>query len=358
MRAPLLMTMSIGVRHNDSTTANCNYGSANVANVTLSHIWVTVVIGGTTYLFDPSYKPHTFRTGIADLNGAAGLTPGQALSRAASGMQTGSQSGVNYVRNLNTDSGSTSLNATLQTYGTNLLAHIQANMPAGEVEDVVGGADIAPFVTPSGGLRQTALPYSNWVVQRTWPGDIPDKYRTTLQVRIDKDVYVYTPPSIVNTLLVDKTLFVDEIYGRKLIVETNYPFNVTINQDAPFAMQLRVIDHFGAGPVVAEKLIAQDAATFRNATITLGANHPYAALCAQRAQSVHVRERDDLCARCPRQSHERRLAAFLLRPGEPLDGRGKRRRQCLHGAHFCDLLRSLGAPPANDAGLDRHAISL
>ncbi|MBL8235609.1 MAG: hypothetical protein JNL98_44375, partial [Bryobacterales bacterium] len=45
---------------NGATTADCNYGAAAVTSVTMSHVWVAVSISGTSYLFDPAYKPHTF----------------------------------------------------------------------------------------------------------------------------------------------------------------------------------------------------------------------------------------------------------------------------------------------------------
>ena len=49
----------------------------------LAHAWVSVKIpdtGSTTYLFDPSYKPHTFKLGI-NLATAASLTTGQPMTR-------------------------------------------------------------------------------------------------------------------------------------------------------------------------------------------------------------------------------------------------------------------------------------
>jgi hypothetical protein len=170
----LLSSGGIPAIINSSTSANCAYGSANVTSVTVGHIWVAVVIGGTTYFFDPAYKPHAFLAGI-NLATTAGLTSGMPMSNAISGMNSGTASGVSFVKNLNTET----LTASLQTYSTNLLTYMTAN-PAASMDDIVGGQRIVRFETPVGGLRQTGLPYTA-VIDRTWTGDIPDHHRQRLR---------------------------------------------------------------------------------------------------------------------------------------------------------------------------------
>src|SRR5205814_2100673 len=56
--------------------------TASVTSIQMYHVWVDVVIGGTHYVFDPSYKPYTFTPQISNLASAAGLTSGQALTAA------------------------------------------------------------------------------------------------------------------------------------------------------------------------------------------------------------------------------------------------------------------------------------
>ncbi|MGQ0532182.1 MAG: hypothetical protein ACT4OF_05760, partial [Caulobacteraceae bacterium] len=261
----LLSSGGISASINGSTSANCSYGSSNVSTITLSHAWVAVVIGATTYLFDPSYKEHAFLAGF-NLNTATGLSSGQALSSATSGMSTGNTSGVTFVRNLNSES----LATTLQTYGVNLLTYINANAAAGSVDHVVGGQRIVRYDAPVGGLRQTSLPYTS-VVQRSWSGDIPDQYRTTLTVQISKVMQDTTQPTIINRLL-----YVDEIYGRKLVVETNFATTAGGGGVGPINITLRVADETGLGPVVGQ-YNGNEPVLLRDGNVTLIANHPFAA---------------------------------------------------------------------------------
>lgn len=264
----LLSSGAIPAIINGTTTANCNYGAASVSTVTLSHLWVAVVISGTTYVFDPAYKPHDFVAGV-NLNTATGLVAGQALSEASDGISSGSVAGgaVPYVRNLNAED----LNTTLQTYASNLQIYINTNVAAGEVEDVVGGQDIQRFETPNGGLRQTSLPYTS-AVERSWSGEVPDQYRTTLNIQIEKLIASGTWPVIINRLV-----YVDETYGRKIVVEPSYvasaqggvttnTFNLRLTNDAGVSVTPSPLATFSA----TEDFLDRDG------IVTLTANHPYA----------------------------------------------------------------------------------
>lgn len=260
----LLASGGIPAVINGSTTANCSYGTASITSITLSHIWVKVTISGTEYVFDPSYKPHTVSAGV-NLTSAAGLTAGVPLSTAQSGMTSGTASTVPYVRSLN-GSGLTTL---LQTYGQNLLTNIETNAPSADVYEYVGGRKITRFETPASGLRQTSLPYTS-VVQQTWTGGIPDQYRTTLRVEVNKLLFPTNP------LLINRQLFVDEIYGRKLILEPNFPTETTAQQTADFILNLRLTDRANLGPTVATSTLANDVFPDRLGTLKLTVNHPYA----------------------------------------------------------------------------------
>lgn len=238
-------------------------------SITLGHIWVAVVIGGTTYLFDPSYKTHAFLPGVSNLSTQIGLDPGEALANATTGggymSGTDAGAGVPFVRSLNAES----LNATLQSYGSSLLSYVEDNAPSARVEDLVGGQRIARAEIPAGGLRQTSLPYPA-AEQRTWAGDIPDQYRTTLSVEIVKENMDLTTPTIVN-----QTFFVDEIYGRKLIVEPNF-VRIAPNNSGANTFALRLINRAGVDVVAPlQTYSVMEAPTARNGVVTLTANHPF-----------------------------------------------------------------------------------
>jgi RHS repeat-associated protein len=259
----LLSSGGIPAIINSSTSANCAYGSANVTSVTVGHIWVAVVIGGTTYFFDPAYKPHAFLAGI-NLATTAGLTSGMPMSNAISGMNSGTASGVSFVKNLNTET----LTASLQTYSTNLLTYMTAN-PAASMDDIVGGQRIVRFETPVGGLRQTGLPYTA-VIDRTWTGDIPDPYRTTLGIQIDKQI------NVGSATIITANVYVDETYGRRLVVNTNFE---TSAGGGGYATNVFTLQVRGRSGTIAQlgTHSAFEPFLLRNGTITLSANHPYAA---------------------------------------------------------------------------------
>ena len=253
---------------NGTTTANCAYGTGTaISSVQVAHIWVAVTISGTQYLFDPSYKSHTWKAGI-NLASAAGMTIGQPLTQATSGMDTGTLSGVNYVHALN----QIALNTQLNTYASNLLTYLQSNnLAASHLQDIVSGGIINGYVSPPGGLRQTSLPYTS-SVQHSWSGDIPDQYRTTLGV--SGTAWNYNTNAFVS--MFSFGFYVDEIYGRALMIDTD-------------------VESQGAGPVVRSNTITLTLdgvtlATYVNpapstgqtaraapCNITLVANHPYSA---------------------------------------------------------------------------------
>lgn len=216
----LLASGGIPAVINGSTLTDCSYGAAAITQIEVGHAWVSVVIDGAEYVYDPAYKPHDFKTGrnvVAD----AGLSSGQVLAAAGSGMQSGADAAtlVPYVRQANADG----VKIQLDAYAQGVQTAIQANVPAGSAEDLVGGALIQPVVVPSGGMwRQTTLPYPS-TVARTFSapamseptvGNLPDKYRTKLQIRLIAE----TPDGEA----LNKVLFVDQIYGRRLQFEPTY----------------------------------------------------------------------------------------------------------------------------------------
>lgn len=251
-----------------SATFNCTSLSTNatVSLVQLDHVWVTVTIGGTDYQFDPSYKPYNFKTGV-NLASAASLSAGQALAAANAGEVLGTTGAVGYVQTLN----ATSLNSQLKTYADGIQSYIQAQsspaqvaLASGQIKDLVGGGDIQRYDPPLGqsGQRITALPYAA-VQTRTWTDGIPDAFRTTLRVQLTYNL------AGTYTQIIDKTLFADEIYGRKLNFQTNFNAN-------QFQGSLVLADEFGATNTLAS-YTANQSLIYSSGSVTLTVNHPYAA---------------------------------------------------------------------------------
>jgi len=199
---PAVVSSSGGVGGDPS---DCAAYVGNVASAEVAHVWVEAVIGGQTFQFDPAYKPYQHLSGI-DLRTAMGLSPGASLAQATSGMASGSQSGANYVSNLN----ASALATTLQSYAAALLTRSsQSDLQGAGLADFLGGRRIKPADRPAGGWRQTALPYSA-TVSATWTGGVPDAYRARLTVLAQK----YGSPAYATNF--NATFFADEIYGRRL----------------------------------------------------------------------------------------------------------------------------------------------
>jgi RHS repeat-associated protein len=287
--------------------------SGAITSITLGHIWVSVNIPGSTCstacLFDPAYKPYTKfgGLGMSVLESTMGLTPGIPLSTATTGMDSGTLSGsgstaVPYVHNL------TPLDSTLAGYAQGLLNCIQSDChgigtKAPQMEDIVGGGVIVPTISPPGGLRQGALPYTV-SASHTWscPASplalctVPNQYRTTLRVQgYMWDYYWFAgqpspPPGAKYDTMFDVTFFADETYGRALTVGTDYgninpdfvsqnnkyANNVTLQVDgvavAPTYRNPGIWEGYGSAgfPIY---LTSRGAPSY----FTLTADHPYAA---------------------------------------------------------------------------------
>lgn len=255
---------------NGSSDSSCNY-AGNVMSVQLGHIWVEATIGGQAYLFDPSYKPHTWKTGI-NLLSAMSYTAGNAFAAVSSGTYssgTETQGGysANWVRSL----GSAGVTSASQ----NLLNHLRTNLPLAEMEDVIGGGTINRLTVPGGGFRLTSLPYTA-SASTTWTGDIPDQYRAALAVTA-------TDPSHANASVISQTtLYVDEVYGRRMRIETNWDWatasltNNTLWATGGFKIWLAVDGVEITTPY--STTISQVPTRFkRQLNVVLTAWHPYAA---------------------------------------------------------------------------------
>ncbi|MDB9999123.1 hypothetical protein OAE16_01630 [Porticoccaceae bacterium] len=235
---------------NGSTSASCNY-TGNVTSVTLSHIWVSA----NSKLYDPAYKTHTFTSGIdlasamscgTDTSATCGSSvTTAALSGATNGTLTG---GVGFVQNIN----QASVENQLTTYAINLQNHIQNTDRHAPLVDIIGGQEIQLDNLP---VANSTLPYAS-SVQRTWNGDIPNQYRTTLRVQFDN---------------IDKTLYADELAGirLRLLGKGDASTVPTTTRHVSLYVEHDVID-----------TSTRSGAHRTNDDITLSANHPYFAKAA------------------------------------------------------------------------------
>lgn len=179
-----------------TAAGSCPGSTVALHSLKLDHVWVKVIINGTAYYFDPSYKAHTLKSGI-NLAAATGYSAATFLSGATSGATVT----ADYVQNINR----ANVRSNLATYSTNLATHLRANYPAGTLDDIVGGMQIVPH--SGAALRQTVLPYQDTTLALTeWATDIPVNYKPTLRIQYQG---------------IDRTFTSDAIYGRRLTLTYN-----------------------------------------------------------------------------------------------------------------------------------------
>ncbi|VTU36699.1 Cell wall-associated polypeptide CWBP200 [Variovorax sp. PBL-H6] len=181
---------------NATTAGSCPGTVAALTDVSIEHVWVKTKINGSWYVFDPSYKPHTFKSGI-DL--ASSATTGYDAATYQSSAQSGATITADYVQNLNR----ANIRNNLNSYATKLATYLRANKPAGTLDDVLGGKTITPFY---GALRQTSLPYQNTAWGSEELAELPAYMKPTLRVQYQG---------------IDQTYTSDAIYGRRLTLTYN-----------------------------------------------------------------------------------------------------------------------------------------
>ncbi len=198
----------LGVTNNPSVVARLlgtagipgtlyTYGDGSLAYVDIDHVWVQVTIGGTNFVFDPSFKTNVVTAGI-NVPAAMGYNQSTFLTTAL----TGATNNATYLQNVN----AAGMRTALANYSLNLINYIKTNSPAASLDQVIGGRTIVPV---AGRLRQTALPYQQ-SVKYVWT-NVPAYYRTTLQIQ---------------HVGINATLFSDDIYGQRLTLfyeTTNRP---------------------------------------------------------------------------------------------------------------------------------------
>lgn len=176
-----------------TATGQCPGLSAALVSVTVEHVWVKARIGGEWFVFDPSFKTHTIKTGID----FARQNPAGYNASTYWGMaQAPSTDSADWVQNI----GRTNIRDNLTSYATNLANYLRKNNPTATLDDVIGGKTIDPFY---GSIRQTALPYRD----ARWPtaefADVPNSVKPTVRIQYQG---------------IDQTFTSDAIYGRRLTI--------------------------------------------------------------------------------------------------------------------------------------------
>jgi len=147
----------------------------------IKHVWVQWVNGATTYIFDPSYKTYTRKTGLSSSALATAL--GYNATTFMTNAQSGATVTTDYAQNIHRSN----IRSNLQTFTANLVTYIKNNAvgtaPAGTatIDDVLGGQSI---VAPTLPLLQTSLPYQKPGDSPTvWTGDVPASFKPTIQIQ-------------------------------------------------------------------------------------------------------------------------------------------------------------------------------
>ena len=174
-------------------------GQGNVSQVNLMHIWVEATVGGQTYAFDPSYKPHDF---LDPINLSSAMNYSQSALLTAAGGTTGTDNGVPFVHSFNV----ASFENKLQDFAEDLTTDLRTNHANKAPEEVLGGRIIQPYVLVDDGTVRDSQPgpytwkedYGN-----AWTNHIPDEFRTKVRLQVTAHSF-------------DETLFADEFYGELL----------------------------------------------------------------------------------------------------------------------------------------------
>jgi YD repeat-containing protein len=183
------------------SVSNCN---VSFSTATLPHVWVRATggsLGAQTFVFDPSFK--TYTTPAAGINLASAMNYCQtgAPSCFLPQAENGAAIGPNSIQNVN----SASIHSALAGYANNLVNYIRSNMPTATLKDVIGGKYIQPITQPYS--PGTSLPYETpGDSPLIWTGDIPNAYRTTMEIQIGG---------------VDQTYYADQVYGHRLSIVYN-----------------------------------------------------------------------------------------------------------------------------------------
>lgn len=219
--------------------------TVGATNTSMLHVWVQATIGGTQYLFDPSYKTYTARGGTS-WQSSVGYTATDLLT--AGGGGTGAT-----ISNFN----QTAFRSKLNTYRGNVEAFLAANGLGKRADVIIGTRDIVAH--PSSENRRTTLSYAT--TSQTWTGQIPDVFRASFTVALNGTAY--------------GTYFGDSVGGQAL--NFSYTYNSTsktfsANTGTTISPQI-------LGPTTngCDEYLGGQPNAAAPAVVTVAINHPYAA---------------------------------------------------------------------------------
>lgn len=181
---------------NATSAGSCPTSTAAMTNMSIEHVWVKVQIGGNWYHFDPSFKPHTLKTGI-DL--ASSSTTGYNAAAYLASAQAGATITSDYVQNINR----ANIRSNLAIYASNLASYLRSNKPTATLDDLIGGKTIDQFYSA---LRQSSLPYQRAGTTTQEFTDLPNSYKPTLRIQYQG---------------IDQTYTSDVLAGKRLTVTYN-----------------------------------------------------------------------------------------------------------------------------------------
>ena len=164
--------------------------------VRFSHVWTTVQISGTWYVFDPSVKAYTTTAGI-NMATATSFNSTTFMNNAKSGATIT----ADYIKNLNR----TNVRSDMQTMSMNLFNWIKTNNHGATTDNILGGRTINDITL---GQRITVHPKQRpGSTPTTWTS-VPNSYKTFIHL-------VYDSPNI------DLTLFTADIHSKRLTLGFN-----------------------------------------------------------------------------------------------------------------------------------------
>ena len=145
--------------------------------VAVQRAWVTLPIGGTTYLLDPAFKisqPVAALSGFSLPTAIGSTTISNDLFSAAAGTDN-----TNYTKNLN----EAAVRNKLTAYTTNLVNYLQNNFPNASVQDITGGWQIVPATNAA--LSQSLL-FATYTGNNAYPlqswASIPTNFMSSFTV--------------------------------------------------------------------------------------------------------------------------------------------------------------------------------
>jgi len=186
-----------GIPH--QTTNGCTTGGSP-GNVTLSHVWVRVLVNGQQLQFDPSLKVYSHVAGINVRNAA------QLPNLGSLATETGSASNSVYT------AGSFAYDE-LAGYLSSAAERLRARLDDDDLSgasmvEIVGGRILQSEERPSGGWGSSTLAGHTQVA--LWAGGIPDQFRARIELSAKRG------PVTDRETVFEERFFVDEIYGRRL----------------------------------------------------------------------------------------------------------------------------------------------